>query len=184
MDRIELGLSESPAALANDTRVWSNRNFFAWTALSSPTSVTWWNTPVGAGAPGLSLSVGKDQSYPAQLGVGRRHHLLAHGGRIPLPGGHHGLAQPVRGGLAAVQHYGVVPPSPGKGNVIWSPAPSTEFAKAREYPWQTLTRRSLKSLSSFLTGHRVSSLKAQKRQKPRFVPHTHRVSFSCCGECG
>ena len=62
--------------------------------------------PAGAGAPGLSLPVGKDQSYPAQPGVGRRHHLLAHGPGIPLPGGHHGLAQPVRGGLAIVQHPG------------------------------------------------------------------------------
>ena len=37
-------------------------------------------------------------------GVGGRHHLLAHGPGIPLLGGHHGLAQPVRGGLAIVQH--------------------------------------------------------------------------------
>ena len=29
---------------------------------------------------------------------------LAHGPGIPLPGGHHGLAQPVRGGLAIVHH--------------------------------------------------------------------------------
>ena len=50
--------------------------------------------------------LGKDQSYPAQPGVGRRHHLLAHGPGIPLPGGRHGLAQPVRGGLAIVQHPG------------------------------------------------------------------------------
>ena len=56
--------------------------------------------PAGAGAPGLSLAVGKDQSYPPQPGVGRRHHLLAHGPGIPLLGGHHGLAPPVRGGLA------------------------------------------------------------------------------------
>ena len=62
--------------------------------------------PASASAPGLSLAVGKDQSYPAQPGVGRRHHLLAHGPGIPLPGGHHGLAPPVRGGLAIVQHPG------------------------------------------------------------------------------
>ena len=61
--------------------------------------------------------------------------------------------------LAAVQQYGVVPTSPGTGNVIWSPAPSTEFTETWEYPRQTLTRRRLKSLSSSLTGHRVSSLK-------------------------
>ena len=38
-----------------------------------------WHQPAGAGASGLSLPVGKDQSYPAQPGVGGRHHLLAHG---------------------------------------------------------------------------------------------------------
>ena len=108
-------LSESPAAPANDTSVWSIGDFLAWSAISSPTTVTWWNIPDAAGAPGLSLYVGKDQSYPTQPGVGRRHHLLAHGGRIPLPGGHSGLAQPARGGLAAVQHYGVVAPSPSSG---------------------------------------------------------------------
>ena len=47
MDRTELELSDSPAALANDTSVWSIGNFLAWTALSSPTSVTWWNTSAG-----------------------------------------------------------------------------------------------------------------------------------------
>ena len=41
MDRTELELSDSPAAPANDTSVWSIGNFLAWTALSSPTSVTW-----------------------------------------------------------------------------------------------------------------------------------------------
>ena len=47
-----------------------------------------------------------DQGYPAQPDVGRRHHLPAHGPGIPLLGGRHGLAQPVRGGLAIVQHPG------------------------------------------------------------------------------
>ena len=47
MDRTELELSDSPAAPANDTSVWSIGNFLAWTALSSPTSVTWWNTSAG-----------------------------------------------------------------------------------------------------------------------------------------
>ena len=36
----------------------------------------------------------------------RRHRLPAHGPGIPLPDGSHGLVQPVRGGLAAVQHSG------------------------------------------------------------------------------
>ena len=34
------------------------------------------------------------------------HHLPAHGPGIPVPGGHHGLAQPVRGSLGIVQHSG------------------------------------------------------------------------------
>ena len=40
-------LSESPAAPANDTSVWSIGDSLAWTAPSSPTSVTWWNTSAG-----------------------------------------------------------------------------------------------------------------------------------------
>ena len=39
-------------------------------------------------------------------GVGRGHHLPTHGPWVPLPGGGNGLAQPVRAGLAAVQHPG------------------------------------------------------------------------------
>ena len=60
--------------------------------------------PTCAGAQGLSLSVGKDQGHPSQPGVGRRHHLSAHGPWLSLPGGRHGLAQPLRGGLAIVQN--------------------------------------------------------------------------------
>ena len=47
MDRTEVELSESPAAPANDTSIWSIGDFLAWTALSYPTSVTWWNTSAG-----------------------------------------------------------------------------------------------------------------------------------------
>ena len=46
MDRAEVELSGSPDAHANDTSAWSIGNFLAWTALSSPTSVTWRNTLV------------------------------------------------------------------------------------------------------------------------------------------
>ena len=38
--------------------------------------------------------------------MGGGHHLPAHGPGVPLPGSHHGLAQPLRGGLAAIQHPG------------------------------------------------------------------------------
>ena len=40
MDRTEVELSGSPDAHANDTSVWSIGNFLAWTARSSPASVT------------------------------------------------------------------------------------------------------------------------------------------------
>ena len=43
---------------------------------------------------------------PGQPGVGHRHHLHTHGSGFPLLDGHHGLAQPLRAGLAAVQHPG------------------------------------------------------------------------------
>ena len=59
--------------------------------------------PPGAAASGVSLSVGECQNHPSQSGLGRRHHLPANGPEIPLPGGGHGLAQPVRGVLAPVQ---------------------------------------------------------------------------------
>ena len=44
-----------------------------------------------------------DQPQP---GVGHRHHLHTHGSGFHILGGHHGLAQPLRAGLAAVQHPG------------------------------------------------------------------------------
>ena len=34
------------------------------------------------------------------------HHLHPHGEGLPVPGGHHGLAQPARAGLEALQHHG------------------------------------------------------------------------------
>ena len=57
-----------------------------------------------AAASGVSLSVGEGQNHPSQSGLGRRHHIPAHGPGIPLPCGGHGLAQPVSGVLAPVQH--------------------------------------------------------------------------------
>ena len=47
LDRTEVELSESPTAPANDTNSWSIGDSLAWTALSSPTTVTWWNTSAG-----------------------------------------------------------------------------------------------------------------------------------------
>ena len=58
---------------------------------------------------------GPNQSLPPTPigGVGGRHHLPAHGPGLPVPGGRYGLAQPVRGGLAAVQH-----PDKGRGQAL------------------------------------------------------------------
>ncbi len=65
------------------------------------------NQPTGRrSSAGLSLSVGEGRNHQTQPGVGRRYHLLAHGPGIPLPGGRHGLAQPVCPVLASVQHPG------------------------------------------------------------------------------
>ena len=47
MDRAEVELGESLTAPANDTSVWYIGDFLAWTALSSPTSVTRWYTSAG-----------------------------------------------------------------------------------------------------------------------------------------
>ena len=38
--------------------------------------------------------------------MGSRHHLHPHGPGLPVPGSHHGLVQPVRGGLELIQHPG------------------------------------------------------------------------------
>ena len=54
----------------------------------------------------LSLPAEEPGDHQAQPGMGGGHHLPAHGPGIPLPGGNHGLAQPVRSGLAIVQHSG------------------------------------------------------------------------------
>ena len=60
-------------------------------------------------APGMRVYpylFGEGRNHQTQPGLGRRHHLLAHGAGIPLPGGGHGLAQPVCPVLASVQHSG------------------------------------------------------------------------------
>ena len=73
--------------------------------------------PASAGGQSLSVPAEKGQDHPAQPGVGGGHHLPAYGPGLPLPGGHHGLAQPVIGGLAVVQH-----PPIGVGGRLWKPA--------------------------------------------------------------
>ena len=68
-------------------------------------------------------------------GVGSGHHLPAHGPEVPLPGGGHGLAQPVRGGLATVQH-----PPIRVGARLWMPG----FAPGR---WRRLWARAGRRIS-------------------------------------
>ena len=62
--------------------------------------------PTSAGTLGLSLPAEGSDDHLGEPGMGGGHHLPAHGPGIPLPGRNHGLAQPVRGGLAIVQHSG------------------------------------------------------------------------------
>ena len=52
------------------------------------------------------LSAGWHGVHQTQPGVGGGHHLPAHGPWLPVPGGHHGLVQPLCAGLAPVQHPG------------------------------------------------------------------------------
>ena len=57
-------------------------------------------------AQGLPLSAGRHGYHQAQPGVGGGYHLHPHVPGLLVPGGHHGLVQPLRGGLEAVQHPG------------------------------------------------------------------------------
>ena len=76
-----------------------------------------WHHPKVAGASSLPLPAAECENHPAQPSVGGGHHLPAHVPGLPLPGGGDGLAQPVRAGLAAVQH-----PPIGVGGRLWRPA--------------------------------------------------------------
>ena len=55
---------------------------------------------------GLEAIYRRPNTSKPNPGVGHRHHLHTHGSGFPLLGGYHGLAQPLRAGLAAVQHPG------------------------------------------------------------------------------
>src|SRR5262249_58380566 len=71
----------------------------------------------GQRAPGLPVPAAGRAGRAARPGVVRRHHLRAAGGGVHVPGGDHRLVQPLRGGLAAVQHAGrlVLPGDAGGG---------------------------------------------------------------------
>ena len=62
--------------------------------------------PASIGAQGVPLSAGWHGVHQTQPGVGGGHHLPAHGPWLPVPGGHHGLVQPLCAGLSPVQHPG------------------------------------------------------------------------------
>ena len=57
-------------------------------------------------APGLPLSAAGSGDRAGEPCLVRRHHLYPGAARLPLPGGDHGLGEPVRPGLAAVEHTG------------------------------------------------------------------------------
>ena len=57
-------------------------------------------------APGLALSAEGLADRAGEPCLVRRHHLHPGAARLPLPGGDHGLGEPPRPGLAAVEHAG------------------------------------------------------------------------------
>ena len=57
-------------------------------------------------APGLPLSAAGLGDRAGEPCLVRRYHLHPGAARLPLPGGGHGLGEPVRPGLAAVEHAG------------------------------------------------------------------------------
>ena len=57
-------------------------------------------------APGVALSAQGLADRAAGPRLVRRHHLYPGAARLPLPGGDHGLGEPPRPGLAAVEHAG------------------------------------------------------------------------------
>ena len=57
-------------------------------------------------APDLPLSAAGSGNRAGEPCLVRRHHLHPGAARLPLPGGDHGLGEPVRPGLASVEHTG------------------------------------------------------------------------------
>ena len=57
-------------------------------------------------APGLPISAAGSGDRAVESRLVRRYHLHPGAARLPLPGGDHGLGEPVRPGLAAVEHAG------------------------------------------------------------------------------
>ena len=57
-------------------------------------------------APGLPISAAGPGDRAGEPCLVRRYHLYPGAARLPLPGGDHGLGEPVRPGLAAVEHTG------------------------------------------------------------------------------
>ena len=80
---------------------------------SKPRSVVAHNTPRGT----------RNRHSSAGVGVGGGHHQPAHAPWVPLPGSGDGLAQPVRAGLAAVQHPGSQLLRPRAGGIPTSGLP-------------------------------------------------------------
>ena len=59
-----------------------------------------------ARAQGVSLPPERHGDHQTKSGLGGRHHLHPHGQRLSVFGGHHGLVQSARGGVAPFQHPG------------------------------------------------------------------------------
>src|SRR3990170_997308 len=73
-------------------------------------------------APDLPVFAAGDRGCATGPGVGHRHHLRADATWFLVPGGDHGLVQPLRAGLAAVEHPGrdVLPGDTGRSVEPWA----------------------------------------------------------------
>ena len=73
-----------------------------------------------AGAPHLSVPAARAGHRPAESGLGHRHHVYPAQAGVRVPGGDHGLVQPVRPGLGGVEFDGhrILPVGAGLGSEV------------------------------------------------------------------
>ena len=62
--------------------------------------------PPGAGPRDLPVLTARSLHRAAQPGLEHRYYLRSDAGRLPLPGGRHGLVQPLRAQLGTLQYHG------------------------------------------------------------------------------